>query len=217
MKDNLRIIISGAGRVGLRAAHLLKERGHDVVVVEKDKGRCGHVSDKYVATVIHGDATRAEILEQTEPGKADAIAALTSDAEVNQKICLEALEQHGGLRTVIRSDEEQESDFDDRIDQVIYPEGLGALGAVNAILGTSVRALENYSGTLQILAVEIAEDAPVAGKTVAALSLPEGCLIVSDADANHLASHDTVLEAGKIYIVAVEPRVGEEVHRLLRG
>lgn len=217
MKTNLRILLAGGGRIGLRTAQLLADRGHDVVLIDRDPERCEQISDEYVATVIRGDATEREILEQAEPGKADALAALTPDAGYNRDICRLALEINGDLHTVARSDEGPSEQLEGLVDEVIYPEHLGAIGAANALLGTSVRALENATGVLQILAVEISGDAPVAGKKLEEVSLPEGCLVISDADADRLADPEMELEAGKTFLVAAEPRVVEEVQRLLRG
>lgn len=224
MKTNLRIIVVGAGRLGLRTTRLLADRGHDVVMVDRDEDRCAAVAEEYLGTIIHGDASDPEILRQAEPEKADALAALTPDAERNLEVCRRALDSNDALRTVVRGDEEsgeedgkRDEEMEELVDEVIHPEHLGAIGAANALLGSSVRALENVAGTLQILAVEIAEDAPAAGKKLEEVTLPEGSLVVSDADADEVAHPEMTLEAGRTYVVAAEPGVVEELQQLLRG
>jgi len=217
VKKNLRVIVAGAGRVGRRTAQLLDERGHDVVIVEKDGSRCEKLSGDYAATIIHGDAADAEILRQAGPEKAQALAALTPESEVNGRICRLAHDLNSGLRLVARAGEEDHGDLRGVADEVVYPEDLGAVGAANALLGSSVRALETVAGRLRVLEVKIGEDAPVAGRTLEEVSLPEGVFFVSGADAGRLARRDTVLDAGRTYIVAAEPEVVEELQQLLRG
>lgn len=72
-------------------------------------------------------------------------------------------------------------------------------------------------GVLDIAEVRIGEDAPVAGNTLEDISFPDGSLVVSDVEGSQIARADTVLKPGQRYIVAAEPRVVEEVLRLLRG
>jgi trk system potassium uptake protein TrkA len=70
---------------------------------------------------------------------------------------------------------------------------------------------------LDIAEVRIGEDAPVVGKVLDEISLPEGSLVVSDVEGARVARADTVMKAGQRYIVAAEPDVIKEVMRLLRG
>ena len=47
--------------------------------------------------------------------------------------------------------------------------------------------------------------------------LPDGALIVSDANGERVARSDTTLTVGHRYVVAVEPDVADEVMNLLQG
>jgi trk system potassium uptake protein TrkA len=49
------------------------------------------------------------------------------------------------------------------------------------------------------------------------VALPRGSLVVSNDDGNRIAGSETVLEAGRSYVVAVEPDVADEVMNLMRG
>ena len=64
MSTDLRVVIVGGQHVGYNAARYLSERGHDVVIVEKDRDRVEFLSEQYDATVIEGDGGRRSILEQ---------------------------------------------------------------------------------------------------------------------------------------------------------
>ena len=216
MDGNFRVVIAGGGRVGRRAAHLLDDRGHDVVVVEADSERADTISDAYVATVIEGDATRPTILEQVDLDRTDVVAALTSVTGTNLAIGMMAKQMAESVQTVVRTEREPDDEFDRFVDEVIFPERAGARAAVNAI-EPDVSALEDVTGELDILEVHVAEGAPVAGKTLSDIALPSGSLFVSDAAGNNIAGPDTVLHVGESYIVAAEPSVIDEVMNLMRG
>ena len=215
MDGNFRVVIAGGGRVGRRAAHLLDDRGHDVVVVEADSDRADAISNEYVATVIEGDATRPSVLEQVDLERTDVVAALTSLTGTNLAIGMMA-KQLADVQTVVRSEREPDEEFDRFVDEVIFPERAGARAAVNAI-EPDVSALEDVTGELDILEVHVAEGAPVAGKTLSEIALPTGSLFVSDAAGNNIAGPETELHAGESYIVAAEPEVIDEVMNLMRG
>jgi trk system potassium uptake protein TrkA len=215
--SDLRVIIAGGGDIGLRTAELLDERGHDVVIIERDPARCDEISDRYVATLIEGDATRPNIFAQANPESADVVAALTDSTPSNLAICMMGERKVDGLHTVMRTDAETGDVHADLVGDVIFPERASALLAVNAIMGGDVRSLEHAMGTLEIMEIRVREEAPAAGKTLEAISFPTGSLIVSDVDGSRIARPDTVLHPDRRYIVAVEPDVADEVMRLLRG
>jgi trk system potassium uptake protein TrkA len=190
---DLRIIIAGGGEVGFRTAEFLDERGHDVVVIERDPDRCQEIADEYVATIIEGDATLPEIFQQAGPEQADVLAAMSDHPLTNLAVCMIGQRMNPDLHTVMRTDAET--------------------GNAHAEL----RSLEHAMGVLDIAEVRIGEDAPVVGKVLDEISLPEGSLVVSDVEGARVARADTVMKAGQRYIVAAEPDVIEEVMRLLRG
>jgi trk system potassium uptake protein TrkA len=216
MDGNYRVVIAGGGRVGMRTATILDDRGHNVVIIEPDAERASEISDNYIATVIEGDATRPSILEQGGLDQTDVIAALTNKTGTNLAVCMMARELAPDIQTVIRTERESGEEFDRFVDEVIFPERAGARATVNAI-EPDVSALEDVTGTLDILEVHVAEAAPVAGKSLEAVSLPRGSLVVSDAAGDALAGPETVLHPGESYLVAVEPSVVDEVLNLFRG
>lgn len=214
---DLRVIVAGGGDTGLRAAELLDDRGHDVVLIEADPDRCKELSDAYVATVIEGDATLPAILEQADPEGADVVAALTNNVSANLAICMIAQQLNPAIHTVLRTDAETGDAHADLVGAVIYPERASALLAVNAIVGSDVRSLEHAMGQLEIIEVRVQEGAPAAGKPLTDIRFPTGSLVVSDQDGTRVARPDTVLHPGRHYIVACEPAVTHEVMQLLRG
>ncbi|MCX2819431.1 MAG: trk system potassium uptake protein TrkA [Methanobacteriota archaeon] len=217
MTGKLRIIIAGMGRVGYYAARSLNGQGHELVVIEENEKRCGEINDEYIATVIQGDTTRPSVLRQASPEKADAIAALTNDTAANLAACMTAQKMNERIRTVMRVDTELGDEYRDIVDEVIFPERISARAAANSVVGADIRTLESDTGDIDILEVRVDEGAPAAGRRLDEVSFPKGTLVISDFNGSSIARPETCLEAGKRYVVAVEPDVKDEVINLLRG
>jgi trk system potassium uptake protein TrkA len=199
---DLRVVVVGSGRTGLRTARLLNERGHDVVIVERNPERVRELVDERVATLIEGDATDAEVLSQVDLDRTDVVAALTGNTEANLAVCLTVERLAPDVETVMRTEREVGDEYDEFADEVIFTEAAGARVAANAV-ERDVRTLEDVTGALDIMELAVATDAPVAGKSLADISLPRGSLVVSDADGDRIAGSETTLEPGETYIVAV--------------
>jgi trk system potassium uptake protein TrkA len=215
--QTLRVVVAGGGEMGLRTTELLGDRGHDVVVVEEDPERCRQIGDRYVATVIEGDASRPETLRQAQPQRSDVVAALTDDETTNFAVCMAAQRMAPSVRTVMRVDGTPDDLYEEYVDALVFPERLGARAATNEITGAGVRTVEDVAGGVEIVEVEVHEEAPVAGKRLDEVRLPRGSLVIVDSRGGRVGAADTVLEPGRRYFVAVESEVADEVMNLLRG
>lgn len=217
MPQNLHVVIAGGGEVGLRTARLLDDRGCSVTIIERDPRRCEQLTDEYVASVIDGDASRPGVLAQADLNRADVIAALTDREDTNFAVC-QAAAAMADIRTVLRTERDPDARYLEFVDGIVFPEHHGARVAANEIIGgVGVRTIEEVTGDLEILEVEVNEGAPAAGKRLDQVRLPRGSLIISDAGGGHIGGPDTLLEAGDRFVVAVESDVAGEVMNLLRG
>ncbi|WP_394741109.1 potassium channel family protein [Natronococcus roseus] len=214
--DSLRVIIVGGGRVGYRAGRLLDGYGHEVVVIERDPSRCAEI-DEHFPTVIEADATLPPVLREADPAASETIAALTEDGATNLAVCLAAQRMNESIYTILRTDTESRHEYGELVDSVVYPEAAGARLIANEIVGNAPRVFNALTGDIEIVRVKVGEDAPLAGETLADAPLPEGCLVITDADASHVARPDTILEANHQYVVAVDPDDLDEVAMLLSG
>ena len=221
MSADLRVVIVGGHHVGHHAARHLSKRGHDVVIVEKDRERVEFLSDQYDATVIHGDGGRRSILEQAGLGRSDVVAALTGyGAMTNIGICTVARDIAPEVGTVARIDHGDRDEYAGLVDRVVYPEELAAHAATNEIIHVAdggVRTIEAVTGDLTLLELTVAPDAPVAGRALRDVAFPRGAVVVAGRDSNQLPGPVMVLEPGYRYVVAVRADISDEVVRLLRG
>jgi len=217
MTSDLDIIIAGGGRVGFQTAEILADRGHDVTIIERDDRIVSDIADQWIATVIQGDATNPDIIEQAGLDRADVIAALTGETGLNLAVCLAAAELTPDIRTVARIDRTGGEAYTRFVDAVVFPERAGSRVAANEIVGSDVQTIADITGTLDIMQIRVAEGAPAAGKALSDVRFPAGTLVVSDDNGERIARADTTLTTGSSYVVAVEPDVVDEVLNLLRG
>ena len=160
-------LIVGGGRVGLRTARILVEEGYEVVIVERDPEKARRAGEEGFH-VVEGDGADEDVLLEAGLEGVDAIAGLTGDLNTNFAACIVGTEY--GCRTVMRIDEDyREAIYDryaDQVDEIVYPEQLGATGAKTALLGGNFNLLADLTEGLQLLAVTVTEDAPAVGERV---------------------------------------------------
>jgi trk system potassium uptake protein TrkA len=213
---DLRVVVVGSGHTGLRTIRMLVDRGHDVVVIERNPDRVRDLADEHVATVIEGDATNADVLRRADLDRADVVVAVTDTMGTNFTVCTLAAEIAPDVRTVMRSVYETTRDYAAFVDEIVFPERAGARATINAV-EPGVQSLEGTAAQVELLEVRIGPDAPVAGRTLAEVALPEGALVVSGVEQARIATAETELRPGQTYVIAVEPAVADEVRQLFRG
>ena len=83
----MKIIILGAGQVGLSMAEILSRENNDVTLVDIDPGRLEGLQDHLDLRVIEGSASHPDILEPAGGHAADLVLAVTNQDEVNMAAC----------------------------------------------------------------------------------------------------------------------------------
>ncbi len=217
----MRFVIIGAGRVGLRTARVLREEGHEVTLVEREEASIRRARNEGF-DVIEGDGAREEILKTAGVENADALGALTGDLNVNFAACMIA--KHYGCRTILRIDEDYREDiyrkYAAEVDQVIYPERLGAIGAKNAMLGGTIRAIADIAQHLQVVELTLTEHAPVRGYSISELELPAHSTLLAYGKRDsplEIPNPDLSLETGDRLVVLADFDVLSEIRQLLVG
>jgi trk system potassium uptake protein TrkA len=217
----MRFVIVGAGRVGLRTARAIRESDHEVVLVESDREQITRAREEGFE-VIEGDGSRESVLEDAGIGEADAFGALTSDLNANFAACMIA-NQHG-CRTVMRIDEDYREEiyreYADEVDQVIYPERLGAIVAKNALVGGNIRAIADIEQNLQLVDLTITDSSPMRGYSLSELELPARTKLLAFGKKNStvgLPTEDESLDLGDHLIVLSDSEKLDDVRSLIVG
>lgn len=102
----MRVVIVGGGALAARSARLLTQRGHEVVIIESDADVAESISESLDCGVLHGDGTRPAVLAEADPAHADALLALTSNAQTNLIASLVG-RSVGFTRVITRIDDEE--------------------------------------------------------------------------------------------------------------
>jgi trk system potassium uptake protein TrkA len=217
----MKFVIVGFGRVGKRTARILQSEGHEVVIIERDATKAERARDEGF-TVIEGDGGDEETLEQAGLDDADAVAGVTGDLTTNFSVCVVG-EAHG-CRTVLRVSEEVSDElynkYADDVDEIIYPERVGAAGAKTALLGGDFNVLADLTESLSIASVVVPDGSPVVGKRVVELELPGEAHIYAhgrDSEPMTIPLPQTAIEAGDSIAVMADPDVLDTVRAQLRG
>src|SRR6056297_52932 len=80
------IVIIGCGRTGSNLAGLLSQKGHDVVVVDKDEHRFNKLPVEYSGFKVEGDTLEHEVLKNAKIGTADIIVITTGNDRINYMV-----------------------------------------------------------------------------------------------------------------------------------
>ena len=83
----MRIIILGAGMIGINIARELIEEKREVIIIEKDPEVSGIVSNELDCMVINDDGSKPEVLRKAGTASASWFLALTGSDEVNIVSC----------------------------------------------------------------------------------------------------------------------------------
>lgn len=213
------VVIMGGGEVGFQTAQMLRRSHLNVKIIEKDAGRCAHLSEYlHGVTVLHGDGTELSMLGEELSG-VDLFVGVSGDDEVNILSALLAKEL-GASTSVVLVNKPDYAAVCERIgvDKAISERLLTA----NAILRflhrsdvVSVEVLE--SGKAEVLEMIVGPKSRVLEKTLSESRFPNGSLVgaIVRGDDVIVPRGGDVLQRGDSIILFVLPEVVDKVEKLL--
>lgn len=79
----MRAVLVGAGSLGVMTVRLLLERGHEAVMIERDKDRIDTLADELDSGFLHGDGSKPAVLREGDPSATHVLFCLTGDDQTN--------------------------------------------------------------------------------------------------------------------------------------
>jgi trk system potassium uptake protein TrkA len=79
----MRFVFVGSGTLAVLTGRMLAERGHEVIVIERDRAAIDALQDELDVGFLHGDGTRPAILREADPEATDLLFCLTHDDQAN--------------------------------------------------------------------------------------------------------------------------------------
>jgi trk system potassium uptake protein TrkA len=210
------VIVVGGGKVGLNLARELIRKNQEVTLIEGDRRAYLRIEQELEHAVQYGDGTELWVLERAGIQRADLTIAVTGDDEDNLLICQMAKEKYLCERIIARVNNPRNR---------MWFELLGIAPAVSAtdlILRLIEHEVPSYGlvhlldlrdEQLEIIEVEVADQAPAAGKRVSDVNLPEGSLIISllRGGRGFVPKADSVIQAGDEVLLVLDPGLEEAI------
>jgi len=202
----MRILITGAGEVGfLIASELYSD--HDVTVIDRDPVACARLQDMDVK-VLQGNSANARLLLKAGIKKADIVAAVTGNDEVNVITCIIA--GHLGVRQTIArvsNPEYIDQPVQDRreigISYMICPELAMAEEMARSLYFSSMLMNRDLAGgKVELIEFKVTRDMNILGP-IDTINLPPNCSLVA------------INRAGKIFIPKKDDQIQLNDHLML--
>ncbi len=213
------VIVVGASRVGMALAKAIQNQVSQLILIEADKtlaGEAAAILDN--TTVLCGNATDLEVLNEASIDKCDLFCALTPDDKNNMLSSLLA-KRHSQARTAVLVDQAEYVPVLDYlgVERVINPR----LVVVNEILRHIRRgrifSVNRVAGShAEILELEVQKGSRLVEVPLKDFNFPEGAIIgaVLEEGGMVIPDGETVLSAGQrviVFTVAQEVRTIEGI------
>jgi len=169
----MKIIIAGAGEVGIHLAKLLSYESQEITLIDLDRERLMYAETHLDIKVVKGDSTSISALKDSNISAADLFVSVTSSETSNITSCVLA-KQLGAKKTIARIsntefiENKTELGFEELgIDELISPESLAA-SEIELLLSQSVfnDSYEFEDGALTMLGLTLSNEAKIINTSV---------------------------------------------------
>mgnify|MGYP001824840516 FL=1 len=233
----MHVVIIGAGEVGWYLAQRLGAENHDVVVIEQNEVIAQALGDELDVQIVVGSGTHPSVLKAARVERADLVAGVTQDDEVNL-IASAMAKRLGAHQTVVRLQTDELRGPDGEYlrelvaaDLIIDPDADTADEILQLVAASGADEIYPMaSGGLVVLGAVVGAGSAVAGERLSAIAsvdqyrfifgsvsraqetiIPRGDLVIEAGDHVRVLCH----EARKDDVLAVLDSKGRRVRRVM--
>jgi trk system potassium uptake protein TrkA len=176
----MRVIIIGGSKTVYFLTRQFMRRNYHVTILNRDPSLCRMMAQDTKATVVIGDGTDINRLEEAGARQADVFLALTNHDQDNLIACQLAKNLFGVPRTIALVNDPDNEEIFLRLGVTV---AFSATRLIGSILDqeTDFDSITAYlplaEGRVGVTDVELTEDAPAVGKTLIELELTDKALI----------------------------------------
>ena len=169
----MRIVIAGAGELGLHLAKLLAIEEQDITIIDQDEEVLEHARNQLDVVTLVGSSTSINVMEEANIAKTDLLIAVTSNQETNIATAIIG-KRLGAKRTIARisnpeflNQKEKLNLKEVGIDELISPESLAAKEIKRLLKETALTdTFEFDKGILSLVGIKIDDDSEFLNKTM---------------------------------------------------
>ena len=177
----MRVIIVGAGAIGVHLADLFSKVNQDIIIIDDDEQKLERIQADCDLMTIHSNSnTPVKAIMDAGVSNAGLFIAVTRDENLNLNLCVLA-KAMGARRTVAKVEDVEYTDpqimdsfRDAGVTSIIYPDNLAAIDIVNGLEMTWVRQRwEVHGGALTMLGIKIRESCKILSKPFREIFKPD--------------------------------------------
>jgi len=217
----MKIIILGAGQVGISTAEILAKEDNDITLIDNVASQVEGLQDRLDIRTIVGSASHPSVLEQAGGPDADLILAVTDQDEVNMAACQVAYTLFRTPKKIarIRSVEylthrEIFSDESIPIDVIISPEQLITQHILHLIeYPAALQVVDFAGGKIQLVGLKAYHGGPLVGRELRTIredlpTVEAHVAAIYRHDRPIIPEGDTIIEPNdEVFIVAAAPHI----------
>lgn len=222
-KKQERVVIVGAGNVGLAVARALEARTDRIraKIIEKNRATAEIAADSLERTIVlHGDGMDSDLLAEAAVDRADAILAVTDDDKTNLLVAVRAKQAGCQMTIALVNDPTLAplmAPLD--IDAYINPRATTVSSILRHIRHGRVRAVYSIGDAeAELIEAQVLTTSPLAGRLIRDIEFPEGVLVgaVMKEEKVLKPTGDLRIEAGDAIALFAMASDVPEVERLLQ-
>ena len=217
----MKIIILGAGQVGISTAEILAKEDNDITLIDNVASQVEGLQDRLDIRTIVGSASHPSVLEQAGGPDADLILAVTDQDEVNMAACQVAYTLFRTPKKIarIRSVEylthrEIFSDESIPVDVIISPEQLITQHVLHLIeYPGALQVVDFAGGKIQLVGLKAYHGGPLVGRELRTIredlpTVEARVAAIYRHDRPIIPEGDTIIEPDdEVFIVAAAPHI----------